>query len=101
MATGQVMTLEEILSEINDLGWQVNNLFQVDGYWQANLRKDEWFCDFGEGDTPHLALLEAMSKLETAEKAEPEAEAVLIADPKKPHDLLSQLGMTRKIKRRV
>lgn len=44
--------------------YQVNNLFQLsNGKWQANLRKDEQCYDFGEGETPELALRNCLRKL--------------------------------------
>lgn len=72
------MTLEELLAEISESGWMVNNLFQLDnGRWQANLRKGQWFTDYGKGDTPHKALNMAMDKLGSAEEAPPERPAAV------------------------
>ena len=66
------MSLDETLIEIEELGWLVNNLCQLDsGEWRVNLRQQEdsgaWFVDFGTGSTPEAALRSCMGKLITKE----------------------------------
>ena len=60
------MQIEPILSEIEDAGLRVCNLFQLeDGVWQANLYDDEQAWNFGRGNTPSEALTSALKNAQT------------------------------------
>lgn len=61
------LNLSAILAEIADRGWLVNNLFQVNDLWRANLRTETHATDFGEGVSPSLALIAAIANIETAQ----------------------------------
>ena len=62
------MDLTNLLDEISERGWLVNNLFQLDnGTWQANLRTSTHHTAWGRGPTPVLALSIAMDGIEAAE----------------------------------
>lgn len=77
------MTIEDLLTEIVEHGWRLNNLFQrSDGIYQANLRRQveagHWVTDFAIGPTAESALTSCVDKIESAEfigvrKAEPTA----------------------------
>lgn len=63
------LTTDEILAEIAESGWLINNLFQLsDGTWRANLRTEEYVTHFGEGPTPAIALDEALVSVNSALK---------------------------------
>lgn len=67
-------SLIDLLTEISDKGWRINNLFQLDHGWRCNLRRQEikgdWYTDFGDGLTPEQAVSMAIDKLDTAEYIE-------------------------------
>lgn len=60
------MSIESAISEINDAGFELNNLFQIDrDFWRCNLRSstEKTFFDFGQGKTPEEALRNALGKV--------------------------------------
>lgn len=58
--------IEPILSEIEDAGLKVLNLFQLpNGVWQANLYDGEKAWNFGLADEPALALSLAFTYAKT------------------------------------
>ena len=90
------MTLPEALDEIAANGWLVNNLFQLnDGLWQANLRRERFFTEFGRGPAPEAALEAAMAKMEEAEPSEFDLEPYEAKAFKEP-SLLALLGLAPK-----
>lgn len=60
--------IEALFAVIQKNGWLVNNLFQLEQGWRANIRKatpaGERFFEFGNGDTAVSALEDAMQKAE-------------------------------------
>lgn len=55
------MSLEAIISQVTARGLRVLNLCQLDsGDWRANLTDGSLGFDFGQGDTPELALERAL-----------------------------------------
>lgn len=55
--------IEKYFSDIAAMGLFVNNLFQRhDGKWQANLRDSSECYEFGRGESPMLALNDAIEK---------------------------------------
>lgn len=65
------MTIEDLLAEIAERNWLLNNLFQLsDGSWQANLRSDTHYTDWGRGSTPQEALSRAINNLSITYKFE-------------------------------
>ena len=59
--------IEDRLAEIASSGWRVNNLFEVAGHWQANLRNDDsWFTEYAQGETAEDALIACMLKIAEA-----------------------------------
>lgn len=65
--------MNELLAEIADRGFLVNNLFQLDdGSWQCNLRSpDHLFTDWSRGPTPIIALSLALDAIATAFESQP------------------------------
>ena len=62
----EVVTLDQLVQDVLTQDFQINNLCQLDkNLWQCNLRrirpneKDD-FYEFGRGETPEDALLNAM-----------------------------------------
>jgi hypothetical protein len=98
------VTLENLLIEIAERGWFVNNLFQIsDGSWQANLRTlDDRFTDFGRGDTPAEALSLAIDLIETAQvHAARNTISYTLEGPRQSLTNLLKLPITEPIKRRA
>lgn len=63
--------IEDLLSEISDRGFRLNNLFQLDSdLWQANLRSETHHTSWAQADSPALALALALDKIETAIESE-------------------------------
>lgn len=59
------MALEDVLAHLRANGCALNNLFQrPGGLWQANVRNAERVADFGYGDDPEAAVLDALTKLD-------------------------------------
>jgi len=59
--------ISDLLDEISERGWLVNNLFQLDnGSWQANLRTLTHHTAYGRGISATLALSTAMDNIEDA-----------------------------------
>ena len=57
------MSLEDVIGEINEAGLRINNLFQTDEGWQANLRQINGAClEFGKGKSALTALAGAFKK---------------------------------------
>jgi hypothetical protein len=50
---------------INSEGFQINNLFQLEGRWRANLTDRRLYWDFGDGESPQRALEAAWQKVKT------------------------------------
>ena len=65
--------MNELLAEIADRGFLVNNLFQLDtGEWQCNLRSpDHMFTNWSRGPTPIIALSLALDAIATAFESQP------------------------------
>lgn len=59
------MSIESQIKAINDAGYKINNLFQLDeDFWRCNVRgPDHTFSEFGNGDTPETALIEVQRKM--------------------------------------
>ena len=57
------MTIENAIAAVNAAGFKVNNLFQIESGWQANLYGGENRYEFGKGDTAAAALAEAIKKV--------------------------------------
>lgn len=58
-------TLVSLIQEINDAGFLINNLCQLEqGRWRASVRLDITF-EFGEGTGPQSALESARDKIIT------------------------------------
>lgn len=99
------MSIETLLTEISERGWRVNNLFQLDnGDWQANLRTDSHYTQFGRGRTPSEALSLAIDAIETAKEFQTKTVAYSI--DKTPSTNLSSIlaklqKPTEPIKRRI
>lgn len=58
-----LMTLEDLILEVNRRGLRLNNLYQLppDGRrWQANITDGEKFWEFGRGETAIEALQAAL-----------------------------------------
>jgi hypothetical protein len=94
--------LEDLLAEITDRGWLVNNLFQrADGLWQANLRSATHHTDWGVALTPADALSIAMNLIDTAE--ETETRPILSSEESRQSiaDIIAKLQPAAKINRRV
>lgn len=71
------MSVDELLLEIEERGWLLNNLFQRDdGSWQCNLRTVTHHTAYGKGPSPDLALAEAIDAIETALETVPDVEAL-------------------------
>jgi len=98
-------SLDTLLTEISERGWLVNNLFQSStGDWQANLRTNFLYTQYGTGPTPSEALSRAIDAIETAKEFE--RHAVTHSIDKTPSvDLSSILAKlskpTEPIKRRI
>ena len=59
--------IEDLLTEISERNWRVNNLFQrSDSTWQANLRSATHHTEFALADSPALALALAIDQIERA-----------------------------------
>ena len=52
-----------LICVLNSEGYFVNNLFQLEGQWQANLTDRKKYWEFGRGTTPTEALCEARKAL--------------------------------------
>jgi hypothetical protein len=59
--------LMALLFVLNSEGFFVNNLFQLEGQWQANLTDRKKYWDFGRGESPIVALQAAYDKIKTGE----------------------------------
>ena len=58
------MILTDLITEANETGWLINNLFQLSIHsWRANLRNDSFGTEFGEGPTPEAALDNAIERM--------------------------------------
>jgi hypothetical protein len=95
-------SLDDLLNEISERGWLVNNLFQLSsGDWQANLRSHDFITSFGVATTPSGALSLALDSIETAKEYKPEPITHSVA----PSDISSILARLIKpsepIKRRI
>ena len=56
------MQLEELILKINNEGWLINNLTQVDAFtWRASLRTENLQFLVAQGDTPQEALGRALA----------------------------------------
>jgi hypothetical protein len=96
------MTIEDLLDEIADRGWLVNNLFQrADGSWQANLRTATHHTDWGVADSPAIALSLAIDAIETAEEFESRPIISSVESRANISDLISRLQPAVKITRRI
>lgn len=67
--------IDELLYDLANQGWLVNNCYQVDAaLWRISLRRPvpngDWFTDWAEGTTLEDAITECMSKLLDATFAE-------------------------------
>ena len=63
--------IEDILAEISDRGFRLNNLFQLDsGLWQANLRSETHHTSWAQAESAALALSLAIDQIETAIESE-------------------------------
>ena|SRR3984885_5125433 len=93
------MDLTNLLDEISERGWLVNNLFQLDnGSWQANLRTSTHHTAWGRGLTPVLALSIAMDGIEAAELStirEVEPLSITELDVKTLAQILANLRLSR------
>jgi hypothetical protein len=57
------MTTDEIFKNLDQAGWLVNSLSQIDRFlWRASLRNHNYCFEVAEGDTPKAALTKALSK---------------------------------------
>ena len=54
--------VEALIESINKAGFRVNNLFEMEGGWQANITDGELFFEFGRGATMQEALSNALHK---------------------------------------
>ena len=54
------MNIEKEVEEIHKAGFIVNNLFEVEEGWQANITDRDKYYEFGRGATPSVALLNAL-----------------------------------------
>lgn len=94
--------LEDLLAEIADRGWLVNNLFQnASGLWQANLRTATHHTDYAIGLTAADALSLAIDAIETAEEFESRPILSSIESRVNISDLIAKLQPAVKINRRV
>lgn len=68
------MTLEELIAGVNDAGYSVHGLFQLSSLskhrWRACINDGQHCWEFGEADTPYLALLNAVEKATTTPSIE-------------------------------
>lgn len=100
-------SIEELFAEIGEMGWLVNNLYQLDdGSWRANIRRGQWFTQFGKGDSPMEAMSEAMDKMSSAEESKEEAQTKVYDGPEIPTEVkinMSQImsRLVPKITRRI
>lgn len=105
---GILMTIEELLAELAEFGYLVNNCFQhEDGTWQANFRRPDhnkdgdWFTSFGIGPTALAALTESFEQIVKSEfypnKSINIAQqgTVIEAAPKEAINLLQLIGLDK------
>jgi len=90
--------IDELLAEIAERGWLINNLYQIDGgLWRANLRQPvpngDWFTTLTEGPTAYDALMESFHSCAEFTHT-PETHATI--DRTEAPSLLAKLGLTRK-----
>jgi hypothetical protein len=80
--------LETLISDVNDAGFLLANLFQLKpDLWQANLRTAEGKLSFeyGRGSTPYYALLQAFTMMGEGQEALTSTSRLLVnpvAEPK-------------------
>lgn len=78
------MTLDALFSELAELDWLVNNMYQLDdGTWRVSLRSPgaggDWFTGFAERPTLEEALAAAIDSINTKEwTATPEITGVVV-----------------------
>ena len=97
--------IDDLLAEIAEAGWLLNNCYQIDAYlWRVNLRREvedgAYFSDWAEGPSLEIALGECMDKLSQAEFVETTEQTYLQAKPKARINLLT-LGLVKPIERRI
>lgn len=71
-----MITIEEAIEEVHKAGFKVNNLFEFNSIWQANITDGELFYEFGHGMTPSEALSNALHKKGEGKRAKQKEAAV-------------------------
>jgi hypothetical protein len=59
-------TLEELIEAAHARGLRINNLYQFENGWRANVNDRKQFYEFGEGETAAEALRAALEKAKRA-----------------------------------
>lgn len=92
------MTLESLITEANERGFLLNNLFQLSsGLWQANLRNATHGTEFGRGYSATDALSDAIDKMDLRYPLAPNQAGHSIAStPLDLSALLNLLGVANK-----
>ncbi len=62
-------TIEEAIETVHAAGFTINNLFELETGWRANITDGELYFEFGNGDSPAAALLDALNGKGIGEKA--------------------------------
>lgn len=61
------MTVDDLLAEVEERGWLLNNLFQIDDCtWQCNLRTTTHHTAYGKGHSAAIAIAIAIDNIESA-----------------------------------
>lgn len=56
-----LVTVDQLIRKVQEDGFLINNLFQLhEDRWRCSLRKEPDFYEYGEGDSPEVALLNAL-----------------------------------------
>lgn len=58
--------LEELIEAAHTRGLRINNLFQLENGWRANVNDGKQFYEFGDGETAAAALQAALEKAKRA-----------------------------------
>ena len=71
------MNIKKEVEEIHKAGFIVNNLFEVEEGWQANITDKEKYYEFGRGATPSEALNNALHGRGSGVKAREEKKKII------------------------